>query len=637
MAQFTGGGTAATETGTKTPTKTQSPPGTGGGKWQPGKRGRPPRGAKQAAQPEQQAEQFPEMDAENLNHFEEHAQSEFDLRRNPDTYPRRENGLPVPLYRVTRAEDDLHNYLAAMRPEDWGHCEMYVYRYYPRAKSIQGEPAYIDKIAQGPVDLTTIIETHGSGVYGFTLNDANVQGNRRTAMYAKVELRRDNIPEMWDLDTLDIDHKDNKQLVARLIRDGVLTNKGERIMQNDGATGAALAGVVDKLTNALLENSKAQSRAPQHVPDPNAAAMAAVNNKTIEMLGAANKAAIEAATAGNKSGGVAETLQLVQTILAATKPPDNSAMMTLLLETVKTGRDETRMAHEAAEKERQRAHEIQLEALKQKQTASDPFAQVETFMKIKNLFTGPGTGVERPLSWREQGIAMLGEHLPQILEVGGALVSNLGKPNPIQVGQLNSANQPAQLPPGGGVAQPMPPSINPQGQQAGQTQPQQGGQTQTQPQPTGPNGEPLTPEQQKQIERIGELQSQIQQQGRFLVDAITRGQDGYSFAESLVGMVGNLTYERARGYSLEEWLTAIFSFPQLQQQFKGIEHTVQTFVFEFLDYGNPESVDADDATNADEMDETNPFAPPAPTPPTPRMPGARSKSTNLTSKKKGTA
>jgi len=69
-------------------------------------------------------------------------------------------------------------------------------------------------------------------VYGFTLNDANINGNRRTAMYAQVELRRDHIPEMWDLETLDLDHKDNRQLVARLKRDGIIDSKGEP-MGND--------------------------------------------------------------------------------------------------------------------------------------------------------------------------------------------------------------------------------------------------------------------------------------------------------------------------------------------------------------------------------------------------------------------
>jgi len=486
----------------------------------------------------------------------------YQLRRHPETYPRHANGLPVPLYRVTRTEDDLHNFLAAMRPEDWGHCEMYVYQYYPRHRSIEGQPAYIDKICEGPVKLEEVIASHGSGVYGFTLNDANVQGNRRTVMYAKVELTRDDHPERYDLDRLWVDHKDNRTLVAKLVRDGILNKQGEQMQDTSG-----LAATVDKLTNTVIELSKDRARGavPAPVaPDPNAGAMAQIHQKSLEMMGAANKAAIEAATASNKSGSVADTLQLVTAIagLVQRQPVDNTPIQ-MLMEEIKTAREESRAQREAAEKERQRNHELQMAALAQKQTAADPFAQVEQVMRIRNLFGGGDT---TPRNWKEQAIGMVSEHLPHILEIGGALVRSVGQPTPITATQLT--------PNGEQVAQALPAPAQPSPtQQAPNAQ------------PPNPN---VTPEQQVQIERITNLQGQLQQHGRFLVNALAKGQDGYTFAESMINMTDDLTYQKAAAFTLQEWMTAIFSFPQLQQQFAGVEHTVERFVAEFLDFQNPE-------------------------------------------------
>lgn len=613
-------------------------------KWKPGGRGRPPKSAAKSTQPSgnlpgKLADPNDGDDDDSGIGSGEYEQrpgapippDAYTLRRNPATYPRRENGLPIPLYRVTRTEDDLHNYLAAMRPEDWGHCEMYVYIYYPRRRP----HTYIDKISQGPVDLLKLIEEFGSGVYGFTLNDCNVQGNRRTAMYAKLELAREDIPEKWDLATLDRDHKDNAKLVARLQRDGILDSKGE-IMANDGAN---MAQVVDKLTNALLESNKNNNRpAPVAAVDPNAAAMAAVHKATVEMLGDANKVAIAAATAGNKSGGMDETLKLVTMLLGALKPPDNSPMLTLMMEELKSNREATKLAAEAAEKERQRNHELQMKALEQKATAADPLAQVETFMKIKDIFGGGGEP-SQPRNWKEQGLAMLGEHLPQILNVGAALVQNIGRPNPVTAGMVGGQQGQGQTI----DAQPMAPALTP-----GQPQPQPN------PQAGGGNGDPnsanapnpaadpsLTPEQREQIRRIQILQNQLMEHGGHLVRAIKRGQTGYQFAEFLIAGTDELTYARARGYSRDEWLTAIFSFPQLQQEFAGAEATVAQFIEEFLDFGNGEDDgegDVDDGDNTPTPTAPKPGPgkpqPPAPTPITAGGPHAQAPSRSRTGKGK---
>lgn len=615
-------------------------------KWKPGGRGRPPKSTKPPAtlpgKFDSITQDIPEpgegVGGDDAGQYAHRPGAPvppdaYTLRRNPATYPRRENGLPIPLYRVTRTEDDLHNYLAAMRPEDWGHCEMYVYKYYPRAKPIPGEPSYIDKISQGPVDLLKFIETYGSGVYGFTLNDANVQGNRRTAMYAKLELSRDHIPEMYDLETLDIDHKHNRQLVARLQRDGILDNKGEK-MANDTA---GMAQVVDKLTNALLEANKNNNRpAPAPAPDPNAQAMAQVQAKTIEMLGDANKAALTAATAGNKSGGMDETLKLMTTLMGFMKPPDTSPMLALMMEELKSNREATKQAAEAAEKERQRNHELQMKALEQKATAADPLAQVETFMKIKDIFGGGGEP-SQPRNWKEQGLAMLGEHLPQILNVGAALVQNIGRPNPVTAGMVGGQGQPQTI-----DAQPLAPALNP-GMVAQPAQAQAPASS-----AAGANGEPnpaadpnLTPEQRLQIQRIQVLQNQLMEHGGFLVKAIKKGQTGYQFAEFLIAGTDELTYARARGYSRDEWLTAIFSFPQLQQEFAGAEATVAQFIEEFLDFGNGED-DGDGDGDGDDDDNTPPAPkstpgkpqPPAPTPITAGGPNAQAPSRSRTGKGK---
>lgn len=595
MATFTDAGETAPTTA-----PTDSPPGGGGIKRG---RGRPPKGLQSpTALPGNDADLSHAAVTGDVDGIDERTHrappSAYELRRHPDTYPRRADGLPVPLYRVTRTEDDLHNYLAAMRPEDWGHCEMYVYQYYPRHRPVEGQPAYIDKISQGPVDLTRIIEQYGSGVYGFTLNDANVQGNKRTAMYAKLELARDEHPERYELDRLWIEHKDNKQLVARLVRDGVLNRQGERVDNQQG-----LAQTVDKLTNTVIELSKERARTPPPAAaDPNAAAMSAIHQKSLDMMGAANKAAIEAATASNKSGGIAETLQLVTAIAGLVGRGDTKSDDTgtkLLLEELKSSREDARAQRDAAEKERQRNHELQMAALTAKQQQTDPLAQVKAVMEIKNLFGGGGGESMAPRNWKEQAIGMLGEHLPQILEVGGALVRSIGAPNPVTPGMVGGGAgnpQPAQLPPVGGQVVEQPP----QGQQPAQPQA-----------PTPVDDPTVTPEQRTQMERIANLQTQLQQQGRFLVNAIAKGQDGYTFAESLINMTDDLTYQRARAYTQQEWMTAIFSFPQLQQQFAGVEHTVDRFVFEFLDYGNPDGEEP-------QATEPAPAAPaPVPDPPAP--------------------
>lgn len=563
-------------------------------KWKPGGRGRPPKSPPQLPgkvggvgggvpgttyQPHDDNEIPPELETKQEQPA---AQSEYDLRRNPDTYPRFPNSdLPIPLYRVTRTEDDLANYLSAMRPQDWSHCELYVYQKYPMHVKIPGVNQYVDKVTEGPVNFDTFIRQFGSGKYSFTLNDSNIQGNRRTVMYASmVDLSRDEYPEKYVLENLDVTHANNRNLVARLQREGILDKRGEPVADTQNTY---TAQTVQQLTSAVIDMAKNNARAPI---DPNATQAAAINHATIQMMGDASKAAIAAVSANAKGGGVAETLQLVSALkdmVAPAKPTGPDPMMTLMLEELKSQREdakrrderereENRRRDERDEAERKRQHEIQMAQFNKKEEAQSPLNIIKSVLEMKNLISGGDAGSMAPRNWKEQGIQMLGENLPNILQLGTAMFTSVGKPGEVDANAAVAAGQ----------------NNGQQLQPAGNGQPQPAPHGQTQPQPTAqPNpGEPLTQEQQVAAGRIRALQTQIADQGRFLVQAIKKGQDGYKFAELLIDMTDELTYERARSYSVGEWMYAIFSFPQLQKEFAGAEAIVERFVTEFIEFGN---------------------------------------------------
>lgn len=612
--------------------KTEPTPGSSnpqpGGKWKAGGRGRPPKNPPGSTLPGNSREingnsssikQPLTEEIDNPDNYPETygddtpptaalpgkvSPGEFtgDPRAHPDTYPRRASGTPIPPHRVIKTELDFTRYMDAMTPDDWGHCEMYVYK--KRPMDLPTRPNYIDKIGAGPFDLDKFIRTNGSGLYHFGLNDANITvDNRRSIMYAQLELEREDYPEKYNLDTLDVQHKNNVRLVAQLKRDGIIDDKGN---QTVNTTDATTATTVQQLTGALIDFAKDRNRGNGDGGNNASALQTAMMTETVKMMANASKTTLEAALAQIKGNDPATFMSLIAQMKDLFQPAQvkqDDGMLKMLLDELRASRAGEADARKEAAAERQRQHELQLAAMNTKATAADPLAQFEQLLKIKSLITGGAESMAGPRNWKEMAVGMLGDNLPQVLTLGTAIFQSIGKPNAVTGAQAIGAVTGADT---------QPQQFQPQQPQA-QPHPQQVPIDTTNPRP-GQVHDTATPEERAAIARIQQLQGQLQQYGQFLINAITSGQDGYKFAESMITMAGELTYARAAAFTVPEWMTAIFSFPIMAQTFAGVEAKVEQFVTEFLDYDTNDD-DATDTQDADgELERVTANPPPSPAP-----------------------
>jgi len=91
-----------------------------------------------------------------------------------------------------------------------------------------------------------------------------------------------------------------------------------------------------------------------------------------------------------------------------------------------------------------------MKALEQKATAADPLAQVETFMKIKDIFGGGGGGVDpEPAIGKNREYGCWGTICPKSSMWGRRLCSSLGAPTRLRLAMVGGgggtdANNPAQ-------------------------------------------------------------------------------------------------------------------------------------------------------------------------------------------------
>lgn len=632
MAEFQGGGAGARNDPAIT------------GKWKPGGRGRPPRNPPAATLPVNSGEingnsstgaagnsdddgaevNYPEM----FEHGDMPAEplpgnrpGPTSVRAHSDTYPRNTTGMPIPPHRVIKTEIEFQRYVDAMRPDDWAHAVMYCYQKRPMVKVTPGTPQYLDKVGAGPFDLERFIRTNGSGLYHFCLNDTNLPGNKTTVMYAQLELEREAFPERWHLDTLDVYHKNNVQLVARLKRDGLLDDKGNPAMAQDNAT---TAQTVQQLTGALIDFAKQGNR--QQAPDGNAALQTTMMTETVKMMANASKSTLDAALAQVKSQDPAAFLSMIaqlKDMFQPQRPAEDNGMLKMLLDELKASRLAEADARKEAAAERQRQHDLQLAALNNKAAAADPLAQFKQLLEIKSLITG-GAETMAPKNWKEMAVSMFQENAPQLIGLGTAIFSSMGKPNPVTAEQMQ-ANAAAVGAAGGmhpqPIAQPHPQPIDTTSPRPGQVDSGAGAAN-----PTPTNAEQIA------VQRIEALQGQLQQYGQFLINAITAGGDGYKFAESMITMAGELTYARAAAFTVDEWMIAVFSFPQMAQTFSGVEGRVKQFITEFLEYDAAEegTDDGDPELETVTVNPPPPAPPPVRVPATPRKPRATATATATT-------
>jgi hypothetical protein len=80
----------------------------------------------------------------------------------------------------------------------------------------------------------------------------------------------------------------------------------------------------------------------------------------------------------------------------------------------------------------------------------------------------------------------------------------------------------------------------------------------------------------------------------YLMKAIMQGQSGDEFASGLVTFLGEDRYKQVAGHGLEGILGALRSQSDLWMLLSPYEEAVRTFIQEFLDYGKPETPEAEE-------------------------------------------
>lgn len=508
-------------------------------------------------------------------------ESEFEA--SPDFAPvtglklkRTATGLPVPANPI-KDEVTLQEYFDCLTPDDWGHIEVYVYQKWPVHRKRPHGHNNLMKITEGPFNVDAFLAQYGSGNYKFDVNDSNVAGKFRTAAQILIKYRDPERPPTYNLDWLDLADSENRTIVEQLQREGKINSKGEVMSQSIPAQPGEDAGTVKALTGALLDlvgqvqkNATAPAMSTGR-DDGTGKAM----DRVVEMMAAAGKQATDMALAQVKQQDPAALLQLMTAMRefnAPVRSEGDSGLVKLLME-----------QNAALQKQ---TNDLMLRLIDAKQApapvvapATGGIGMLKEFLQIKELLGGSEMGT--PKDWKEMLAGAVADNLPGVLEVAGGLFANLRGPamtapqlsaEALQGGQGAVAQQQLRNNPVQAVPQPQPPVD----MHAAATGAGTGAATGT--------DTPKTPEQ-IQLERLQLLVNDVAAYGNYFLNALRQGTSGDAFAESIIQFTSMLQFERMAGYSVDEWMTAIYAVPQMKEQLTGAEQTVYQFVTDFLSYG----------------------------------------------------
>jgi hypothetical protein len=488
----------------------------------------------------------------------------------PEVEPKprgRTSTLPKPSSK-TLIPQDFYAYTQGLSAQDWAHTLIYVFRQYPR---IIREPKNIEKIS-APISEDYILNNHGSGTYWLMLNDTDTD---KTVCQTYPDIDSPNYPPKIDLRELDVAHERNKTYVDHLKRTGKLTADGDIAQSGKSDNGGEAQAIKEIALEAM--------RAGRNQPGMETRAF----EKMMDMMSTASQKSIEIAMGQVKKEDPTAFLQLVMQMSAQqnttmapmmtmltglmtkmferdSKPQAADPMVTVLMEQLKTAREEAAAARLASEAALQRAHEKEMAMLENRAEAVDPMAMVEKVLNLQEKLGGGG-----PKDWKAQLVDQGMQHMPEVLSLAGRFIGY--RAQPAQQAQQPAAQRPAQQP-----------------------QPQQ---PQTQPQPTGASVKTPPISTDPEIEWLYTI---FLAQGPLFINAFrTNPANGEGLAMALDDMGLKPLYTRASKMGPAKIIETMKLIPQMWADAmavggEGSEGMVMEFVKDFCDGPQDDDEDEDE-------------------------------------------
>lgn len=430
--------------------------------------------------------------------------------------------------------------------EDFDHLQFFLYREVPWIDRQRVDPTnkkYIDKFATKFHKLDQyFLTTHGSGKYKVMVNDAN-RAKSPAIGAVRFEVNEPDYPPKFILEELVIDNPRNKSLVARLRAEGKLNSEGQVMTPNPGGnnadTNVAMLGLIREL---IMKQNQPQQPTRDAATDSVTSMMKTTHETAMGMLKEQMKS--------DDPDKFMKMMLTIKELFPANNTPQDNGMKEMMMMFMKMQMDSSTKFEGLLMK--------MLEGNGNKTTLKD---EIETLVMLKDNFggSGDGGGVDRKKTLTELAFEYGAPVLSKVLDTVNGFMT-------LKNYQAGIALQPQQQP-----SQPM----------AGLPAPVQ---------PIKPQEE--EPEAASNVVEMQTAESQVAQLikgpgGPMILGALNRGQSGDDFADSLVGMLGQLTYDQIAAAGKDSLLRGMQTVPEFWSQINPL--SIDKFVDDFIKYGTEPS------------------------------------------------
>lgn len=459
-----------------------------------------------------------------------------------DDKPLREKSAKLPKVKnKTLTPEDFYEYTKKLKPEDWAHVMIYVYRQWP---VIVRDPANIDT-PTAAIDETYMLREHGSGKYWLMLNDTD-----RKITHCQTYPIIDNPlhpPKLTSLHELDTNNPKNRAFVNLLKRQGKLNMNGDVVEQKQAETATdGIAAMAQALKEVALANANKKEGSGLE---------GAAFTKMMDMMSTASSKSIEIAMSQVKTDNpqafmtmMTGMMGMFEKMMPKQQSADDSPVIKLMMAQLEGMRAELSDAR--------RRSDTLMEKLIEKREGPEPLDMIDKVLGIRDRFADmSGEGGAR--NWKEQAVQMLAPHAPLLVQALGSVFAS----------------------------RPMPaaPAV--------------------QPQTIDTTAQPVTqqPQQQEQPpvsnDPLDELRKTLTQYAQFVWNKFSSwvnsegqqlGSTGYDFAQLLVTVAGKPEYDRIRNLGAENIIAAFNTTPALQSHFAGLQPQLAEWIADFVAFGDPE-------------------------------------------------
>lgn len=458
--------------------------------------------------------------------------------------------VPFPAKNIEKNKAHLfYEWRDGLTEADWNHLTMLLYREYP----------FIDRQRVNPKAQTNIeifgsawnqtsqkfLTEHGSGIYKIIVNDSNkaVKGKGGLVGIARFEVSDPDYPPVFVLEELVPEHPSNKGITAKLVAEGKLNLEGNIMATQGGTDNAALLGILQGLIHKL-------TNPPPAPPKDNT-----MDNVT-SMFTKTHETAMNMLKDQVKSDDPDKLVKMLAALKEMMpKQEDGNSTLALI---VKMQAD---MAKVQADSQTSRETLMlkMMEMMNQKREETDTFdMQLDRMIKMKEFMGGESNGGGKRTT------------LETVLEYGAPVAIKVMDTIMGFVNVKNYAEGLKKQQIGGPISNPdVPPQTNPNPPQI------EGENVIEMPQQQGPQGIPFA----------ALIKGPV---GPLVLDAMKRGETGDAFAESVVGMFGQLEYDKIAAIGKEAMLGSMKSVPEFWNQV--VPSSIEKFVDEFIAYGSDEGV-----------------------------------------------